>query len=174
MIWTKVYTKRQNSILIGNANRLFKDEVLIFYVELSVWYDHSKSRSYYICVRNCRVVDGYPMQDVIMKWKGDGFDLSHAVHGVEGIEIPQFTVKDHRAVSNVENLATGRSAWHHLADLRRSPVRVRRNVLCGRFSIEVDHTQRMLIVKIRSEVRWADARERACVRAAQCWTGNAN
>ena len=43
-----------------------------------------------------------------MKWKGDGINLSQAVHGVEGIEIPQFTVKEHRAVTNVENLATGK------------------------------------------------------------------
>ena len=49
--------------------------------------------------------DGYPMQDVIMKWKG-GMP-SQAVHGVENVEIPQFTIMEHRIISTVETLATG-------------------------------------------------------------------
>ena len=45
------------------------------------------------------------MQDVIMKWKGQ--ETLDAVHGVDGIEIPQFSVVDHRTISTVESLATG-------------------------------------------------------------------
>jgi len=48
--------------------------------------------------------DGYPMQDVVMQWKG-----SEAVHGVEFMEIPQFTLVQHRTISTVETLATGLS-----------------------------------------------------------------
>ena len=50
--------------------------------------------------------DGYPMQDVVMQWKGES--MTEAVHGVEFIEIPQFTLVQHRAISTVETLATGR------------------------------------------------------------------
>jgi len=53
------------------------------------------------------LVDGYPMQDVVMQWRGDS--LTEAVHGVEFIEIPQFTLVDYRAISTVESLATGPS-----------------------------------------------------------------
>ena len=49
--------------------------------------------------------DGYPMQDVIMKWKGD--TSNQAVHGVENVEIPQFTIMEYRTISTVEMLATG-------------------------------------------------------------------
>ena len=45
------------------------------------------------------------MQDVIMKWKGDSTEYS--VHGVEHIEIPQFTVVEYKTISTVESLATG-------------------------------------------------------------------
>jgi len=50
-------------------------------------------------------VDGYPMQDVVMQWRGDS--LTEAVHGVEFIEIPQFTLVQYRTISTVETLATG-------------------------------------------------------------------
>ncbi len=60
-------------------------------------------------------VDGYPMQDVIMKWRGQR--PSEAVHGVDEAEIPQFTIMEYRTISTVEKLATGKSAlswgkWH--------------------------------------------------------------
>ena len=45
------------------------------------------------------------MQDVIMKWKGA--TSNQAVHGVENVEIPQFTIMEYRTISTVENLATG-------------------------------------------------------------------
>ncbi len=45
------------------------------------------------------------MQDVIMKWKGD--TSNQAVHGVENVEIPQFTIIEYRTISTVEKLATG-------------------------------------------------------------------
>jgi len=53
------------------------------------------------------LVDGYPMEDVVMRWRGDS--LTESVHGVELIEIPQFSLVEYRAISTVENLATGRS-----------------------------------------------------------------
>jgi len=53
------------------------------------------------------LIDGYPMQDVVMQWKGDSMD--EAVHGVDVIEIPQFTLVQYRTISTVETLATGRS-----------------------------------------------------------------
>jgi len=54
-------------------------------------------------------VDGYPMQDVVMQWKGDS--MLEAVHGVELIEIPQFTLVQYRTISTVEILATGPSLF---------------------------------------------------------------
>jgi gamma-aminobutyric acid receptor subunit beta len=63
---------------------------------------------YPLDVQNCTVEIesyGYPMQDVIMKWKGD--NPRRAVHGVNEVEIPQFTVVEYRTVSTVEKLATG-------------------------------------------------------------------
>ena len=45
------------------------------------------------------------MQDVIMKWKGEAFNS--AVHGVDNVEIPQFTIVEYRTISTVEQLATG-------------------------------------------------------------------
>ena len=53
----------------------------------------------------CVFTDGYPMQDVIMKWKGKHED--EAVHGVRDMEIPQFTIVEYKTVSTVESLATG-------------------------------------------------------------------
>ena len=53
------------------------------------------------------VIDGYPMQDVVMEWKGDS--MTEAVHGVDYIEIPQFTLVQYRTISTVETLATGQS-----------------------------------------------------------------
>jgi hypothetical protein len=50
------------------------------------------------------IPDGYPMQDVIMKWKGEG---ESAVDGVDKVEIPQFTIVDYKCISTVESLATG-------------------------------------------------------------------
>ena len=41
-----------------------------------------------------------------MKWKGN--DPSSSVHGVEHIEIPQFTVVEYKTISTVETLATGK------------------------------------------------------------------
>ena len=58
-----------------------------------------------IIMRTYFFADGYPMQDVIMKWKGG--TPSQAVHGVENVEIPQFTIMEHRIISTVETLATG-------------------------------------------------------------------
>jgi len=55
------------------------------------------------------LVDGYPMQDVVMRWRGDSDTPTEAVHGVELIEIPQFTLVEYRAISTVESLATGPS-----------------------------------------------------------------
>ena len=52
------------------------------------------------------LVDGYPMQDVIMKWRGQR--PSEAVHGVDEAEIPQFTIMEYRTISTVESLATGK------------------------------------------------------------------
>ena len=49
--------------------------------------------------------DGYPMQDVIMRWKNETTEDS--VHGVEDVEIPQFTMVEHRIISTVEDLTTG-------------------------------------------------------------------
>ena len=48
------------------------------------------------------------MQDVIMKWKGPMNNPKHAVHGVERVEIPQFTIVEYRTISTVEQLATGK------------------------------------------------------------------
>ena len=42
-----------------------------------------------------------------MQWRGDS--LTEAVHGVEFIEIPQFSLVEYRAISTVESLATGPS-----------------------------------------------------------------
>jgi len=53
------------------------------------------------------LTDGYPMEDVVMEWKGDS--LIEAVHGVELIEIPQFSLVQYRTISTVESLATGLS-----------------------------------------------------------------
>ena len=55
------------------------------------------------------LIDGYPMEDVVMQWKGDS--LTEAVHGVEFIEIPQFTLVQYRTISTVETLATGLSIF---------------------------------------------------------------
>jgi len=53
------------------------------------------------------LLDGYPIQDVMMHWRGDS--LTEAVHGVEFIEIPQFSLVEYRAISTIEKLATGQS-----------------------------------------------------------------
>ena len=55
------------------------------------------------------LVDGYPMQDVVMHWKGDS--MTESVHGVEFVEIPQFTLVQYRTISTVETLATGPSLY---------------------------------------------------------------
>jgi len=52
-------------------------------------------------------VDGYPMQDVVMEWRGDS--LTEAVRGADFIEIPQFTLVQYRTITTVETLATGQS-----------------------------------------------------------------
>ena len=49
------------------------------------------------------------MQDVIMKWKGK--TANESVHGVNLVEIPQFTIKKYKTVSNVETLATGKCMY---------------------------------------------------------------
>jgi len=46
------------------------------------------------------------MEDVIMKWMNDS--SLEAVHGVNDVEIPQFTLVEHRTISTVEDLATGK------------------------------------------------------------------
>lgn len=45
----------------------------------------------------------------MMQWKTDkpGGSPLEAVHGVELIEIPQFTLVEHRTITTVETLATG-------------------------------------------------------------------
>ncbi|KAK2172536.1 hypothetical protein NP493_952g01004 [Ridgeia piscesae] len=48
---------------------------------------------------------GYPMQDVIMRWKGSTPEKS--VSGVEEADIPQFTIMNYKTISTVESLATG-------------------------------------------------------------------
>jgi len=60
------------------------------------------------------LIDGYPMQDVVMQWKGES--MNEAVHGVEFIEIPQFTLVQHRTISTVESLTTGRSPYISVSD----------------------------------------------------------
>ena len=53
------------------------------------------------------IADGYPMQDLIMQWlNGNKHD---SVHGVDDVEIPQFTIVDYQNLSTVETLATGMS-----------------------------------------------------------------
>ena len=52
------------------------------------------------------------MQDVIMRWKGKKDD--DAVHGVKDLEIPQFTIVEHKTVSTVESLATGKYKNTHI------------------------------------------------------------
>jgi hypothetical protein len=54
----------------------------------------------YVCVS-----DGYPMQDVVMKWRGTLKD--DAVHGVMEVAIPQFTIVDYKTVTTKEVLDTG-------------------------------------------------------------------
>ena len=44
------------------------------------------------------------MQDVVMKWNGRH---NESVHGVDLVEIPQFTIKEYKTISTVEKLATG-------------------------------------------------------------------
>ena len=47
--------------------------------------------------------DGYPMQDVIMRWKGD----RKSITGVDSADIPQFSIVKYDISSAVESLATG-------------------------------------------------------------------
>jgi len=58
------------------------------------------------------------MQDVVMQWKGES--MIEAVHGVELIEIPQFTLVQYRTISTVETLATGLSLYLSQSMLIRS------------------------------------------------------
>lgn len=48
--------------------------------------------------------DGYPMQDVVMRWKGN--DSKAAVHGVNELDIPQFTIADYAVGTTVESSLT--------------------------------------------------------------------
>ena len=48
-------------------------------------------------------VDGYPMQDVIMRWKGE----RNSITGVDNADIPQFSIVQYHTSSTVERLATG-------------------------------------------------------------------
>jgi len=52
-------------------------------------------------------LDGYPMQDIVMKWKGNS--LHRAIHGVDDVEIPQFTIEDYRIGATVETSMMGMS-----------------------------------------------------------------
>ena len=56
------------------------------------------------------------MEDVIMQWLG-GIDNKRAsVHGVDNIEIPQFSVANYEISSTIEELQTG--AWLYILWLR--------------------------------------------------------
>ena len=53
-----------------------------------------------------QISDGYSTLDVAIFWKGD----KSAVHGVENVEIPQFTIVDYKTTTLTEELATGEYA----------------------------------------------------------------
>ncbi|KAK2163166.1 hypothetical protein LSH36_84g04018, partial [Paralvinella palmiformis] len=62
---------------------------------------------YPLDVQNCTIEIesyGYPMQDVVMKWRGNSKEK--AVHGVMDVAIPQFTIIDYRTVTTKEVLDT--------------------------------------------------------------------
>ncbi|ELU01183.1 hypothetical protein CAPTEDRAFT_144043 [Capitella teleta] len=88
--------------------RLHGDGSLVYGMRFTTTLACMMDLHYYpLDVQNCTVEIesyGYPMQDVVMKWKGGGED---AVDGVAKVEIPQFTIVDYRCISTVEKLATG-------------------------------------------------------------------
>ena len=62
-------------------------------------------RHHTVCCTCCS--DGYPMEDVIMRWLGGGGNKRESVHGVDNVEIPQFSIADYKISSTIEELQTG-------------------------------------------------------------------
>ena len=58
-------------------------------------------------LREALILDGYPMEDVIMRWLGGGGNKRESVHGVDNVEIPQFSIADYKISSTIEELQTG-------------------------------------------------------------------
>ena len=97
----------QGTVLIGLLHTISADQIVLVAQQLmfKVMVSDIVSRAReLVCLTVC-LVDGYPMQDVIMRWKGSTPEKS--VSGVEEADIPQFTIMNYKTISTVESLATG-------------------------------------------------------------------
>lgn len=52
---------------------------------------------------NLIFTDGYDMADLYLHWRTG----LHSVHGIQEIELPQFSIVDYRTVEKIESLLTG-------------------------------------------------------------------
>lgn len=50
--------------------------------------------------------DGYDMADLYLHWRSG----HHSVHGIQDIELPQFSIVEYRTVEKIESLLTGARA----------------------------------------------------------------
>lgn len=51
--------------------------------------------------------DGYPMEDVEMRWRVG----RKSIVGVEGVDLPQFSLVDYNTLATIQVLASGISPW---------------------------------------------------------------
>ena len=97
----------QGTVLIGLLHTISADQIIIVAQQL-MFKDMVSDiviRARELVCLTVYLVDGYPMQDVIMRWKGSTPEKS--VSGVEEADIPQFTIMNYKTISTVESLATG-------------------------------------------------------------------
>lgn len=72
---------------------------------LLVTVSRQDDASFLLCPCFCLLADGYTTDDIEFYWRGG----DKAVTGVERIELPQFSIVEHRLVSRNVVLATGES-----------------------------------------------------------------
>lgn len=57
--------------------------------------------------------DGYDMEDLYLHWRSG----HHSVHGIQDIELPQFSIVEYRTVEKIESLLTGARGTTSISEL---------------------------------------------------------
>lgn len=82
--------------------------------------DKNSSIVFTICIFS----DGYAKHDLDLHWKSE----TNAVHGIEKIELPQFSIVEYRTIEKVESLLSGRisktsTMVHYEITMQKSKVK---------------------------------------------------